>query len=187
MTFEIDDLSFELINEYQLTSIQKNEIAALLKLGFPEVDYQGRIYYKQLPHYRLLIKYNQEIIGVISLDYRAMRLNDKIINIIGVIDFVVHPNFQSRGIGKKSLVYLINYFKQFNSNIDFIYLVTDIPEFYKKLGFKSTSLQIKWMAIHQQSTHSILNQKVADCFLMYLALNDTKWEDGVLDMLGYWY
>lgn len=116
-----------------------------------------------------------------------MKLNNTSVHLLGIIDFMVHPTYQSKGIGTKSLNYLINHFKHYQSNIDFIYLVTDIPAFYENISFSKTELEVKWMAIDKLHTHSILNQKVDDCHLMYLPLSNNIWNDGTLDMIGYWY
>ncbi len=72
------DLVF--INEFQIdreTSMQINE---LLQTCFSFIDYQGLDYFKQLPHYRILAKENNKLVGHLGIDFRAMNLNGEAIH-----------------------------------------------------------------------------------------------------------
>ncbi|MCW3127424.1 MAG: hypothetical protein JWO03_3082, partial [Bacteroidetes bacterium] len=67
------------------------------------------------------------------------------------------------------------------------FLVTDIPSFYEKLGYQKTVQKVSWMKIHEGRNHGMGHEQVDDCFLMFKSVSGKTWEDGDLDMLGYWY
>ncbi|HEU4496736.1 MAG TPA: GNAT family N-acetyltransferase, partial [Flavobacterium sp.] len=96
-------MAIELIDEFRLEKTVKKQIASLLKICFPEEEFHGRTYFKQLPHYRLLLKKDERLIGQLGLDYRVMLLGKKPITVLGVIDLAILPEFQGQGFGTELL------------------------------------------------------------------------------------
>lgn len=179
--------SIEWIPEFELQPAQKAEIAQLLAACFPDTEYNGRIYFKQMPHYRLLLKNNAAIIGQLAIDYRVMNVNQSLVQVMGVIDLAVHPNYQGRGFGKRLMLALENIAQKHKHNVDFLFLVTDLPVFYEQLGYSKTVQKVSWLKIDQGKNYGMGNEQVDDCFLMFKSMGNLNWEDGELDMLGYWY
>jgi len=175
----------QLINEFQLSEDQKEKIWLLLKNCFPESDYGGRNFFKQLPHYRLLLTYGEKIIGHLGIDYRVMNLGGEIIRIFGGIDLAVDPNFRNRGLGAQILKEFEEIALANKNNIDFLFLVTDIPDFYQKLGYTTSVLRVSWLKISQGRNIGIGEEKISDSFLLYKEISGKKWTEGNLDMLGY--
>ena len=93
-------MNIQFIDELALDAETKLQIADLMKLCFPEEDFHGRHYFKQLPHYRLLLKNQNQLIGQLGLDYRVMTLNGESINVLGVMEFAIFPQYQKKRYGK---------------------------------------------------------------------------------------
>lgn len=175
------------VNEFQMEENTKSELNNLLTICFPEFNYEGRTFFKQIPHYRLLMKLNNKLIGQLAIDYRAMNLNQTLVTVFGVIDLVIHPSFQKNGLGTKLMKELERIAIENSNNIDFIFLVTDQPLFYERLGYTKTIQKVTWLKINQGKNYGIGNKQINDCFLMYKKVGNKEWSDGELDLLGYWY
>lgn len=175
------------VNEFQLTPVLKEQLQNLLKICFPEADFNGKEYFKQLPHGRLLLWENGALIGQLSIDYRVMNLNGEPVRVMGAADVCVLPSLQGKGIGS----YLMNEWEQLAQsqpgNVDFLFLVTDKPEFYKRLGYQCHHLHVKWLKIDQHQTLGIGFEKITDSHFMVKPLGHKSWAEGPLDMLGYMY
>jgi len=180
-------MTIEFIDEFRIDEKTKGEIAHLLAVCFPENNNYGRTYYKQLPHYRLLLRMNDKVVAQLALDYRVMALNKIPVRVLGIIDLVVLPELQGQGLGKNLLTELIRIADSQRNNIDFLYLVTDKPGFYEKCGFVQTKLNVKWLALHQHANYGLREEKIEDSILMYKKVGQMDWQDGELEMLGYLY
>lgn len=177
---------FELVEEFKLDEATKKQIAHLLKVSFPEEEFHGRTYFKQLPHYRLLLKEEDVLIAQLGLDYRVMSLDGKPIKVLGIVDLTVLPTHQGRGFGTRLLEELCRIAEREKHNIDFLFLVADKHEFYEKCGFRLTKQKVKWLTIEQHVNYGLQTGEFTDC-LMYKQIGEIKWTEGELDMLGYWY
>lgn len=181
-------MTLEFINEFQITPSISKEINELLRLSFQEVDYQGRDFFKQLPHYRILAKKGDRIIGQLAIDLRMMNLGGSPINVFGVIDLCVHPDLQGEGVGKKLLQKFEAIANEHSHKIDFLFLVTEKSDYYKKLGYQEiTSLEVAWLKIDQCENLGMGKELVDDVSFMIKSISAKEWTDNKLDMLGYWY
>ena len=180
-------MTIEFINEFEISEKDKSEIAGLLGLCFSETAYNGRTFFKQLPHYRLLLKTAKGVIGQLAIDYRVMSLNGALVSVFGVIDLAIHPEHQGLGLGKKLMLEFDRISALHSNNIDFLFLVTDKPAFYERLGYIKTNPEITWLKINEGKNLGVATEQVSDCFIMIKEVSGKKWADGALDMLGYWY
>lgn len=181
------ELKLEFINEFQIDNTTSKKLNRLLKKCFADTDYEDRDYFKQLPHYRILAKEGKEIIGQVGIDFRAMNLNGKLVNVFGVIDLCVDPEFQRQGIGKALMLEFEKIASNNTDKIDFLFLVTDSPEFYEGLGYKIADITTIWLKIDQGKNLGIGKEKISDSFFMVKGISGNKWTDGELDLLGYMY
>jgi GNAT superfamily N-acetyltransferase len=180
-------MNFELIDEFRLDSDSKKQIADLLKLCFPDEEFNGRTYFKQLPHYRLLLKDDQRLIGQLGLDYRVMALDEQPIYVLGVIDLAILPDFQGQGLGTKLLNELDNIVANHINNIDVLFLAADKHKFYQNCGYKLIKQRVKWLAMENHINYGLKEKYFNNC-LMIKQVSKTKWDENMLlDMLGYWY
>ncbi len=175
------------LNEFEINEATSKAINALLQKNFTEVDYHGRDYFKQLPHYRILAKIEEELVGQLAIDYRAMKLNGRPITVFGVIDLCVDPTQQGKGIGTKLLLEFEKLAQQNKAKIDFLFLVTDEPAYYERLGYTAKKLTVTWLKIDQHNNYGLGTEKIDDAAFMVKAIGNKTWDDGELDMLGYMY
>jgi len=56
-----------------------------------------------------------------------------------IMDVVVHPDYQRKGIGKNLMEKIIEYVKSMEYTQMFVQLITDKIDFYEKLGFNRAS------------------------------------------------
>lgn len=180
-------MNVQFIDELALDAEIKLQIADLMKLCFPEEDFHGRHYFKQLPHYRLLLKNQNQLIGQLGLDYRVMTLNDEPINVLGVMEFAIHPKYQKQGMARLLLNELDHLAQKFKTNIDFLFLVADRHDFYQKFGFQLTAQHARWLVTEEHINYGMKEGFFDDC-LMYKQVGTKPWvENGNLDFMGYWY
>ena len=174
------------IEEYNVNHQTKYELQKLLIESFGKDFPSGRIFYKQRPHFRFIVRdtYNH-LIGQVGLDYRAMNLNGKQIAVLGIIDLCISEAHRSKGTASLLLSKIDEFCK--DKEIDFILLFADKSNLYLKNGFKSVKNKCKWLQIDDvnQTTVGIGQKEITE--LMVKEMNGKKWEEGEVDLLGYLY
>jgi GNAT superfamily N-acetyltransferase len=180
-------MTVQLIDEFKLNNSIKKQIIELLKVSFPEENYNGRTYFKQLPHYRLLLKNKGKLMGQLGLDYRVMLLNEQPIRVLGVIDFAIFPEYQGQGLGTYLLSELDNIVKKHGGNIDFLLLVADKHHFYERCGYTLIKQKVKWLTLEEHINYGIQERTFDDCLMIKQIGKKTWGMGGELDMFGYWY
>lgn len=180
-------MRLEFINEFQIDQSTSEKLNALLQKCFPEVDYEQRDYFKQLPHYRILLWQEQQIIGQLGIDFRVMRLNENAVNVFGLIDLCVDPEFRAKGLAKALLAEFERIARTGSYKVDFLFLVSDSPEFYEKLGYKRSKLTSTWLKMDRHSSYGLGKEQIQDVSFLVKSISNKIWEDGDLDMLGYMY
>lgn len=188
-------LNAYLLSEFALPAKDKADVAALVQRVFPEEEFRGRHYFKQLAHARILLRAGAahptaapgQLLGQVGLDYRTMALNGMPIRVLGLIDVVVAPEYQGQGLGRRLLDEAEAVALAHSHNVDALFLVSDVHAFYERAGFRLTRQTVTWLAIDQHKNYGLKTQREDDC-LMVKPLNGFVWpEEGELDMLGYWY
>lgn len=168
------------LNEEWSTHLQ-----ALLLASFPEVYPKDRLFFKQIPHGRILaFTSDNQLIGHVGLDYRMMNLNGKAIRVLGIIDLCVSTSHRSQGIGS----FLLREVEKLSKgHIDFVLLFADHEDLYSKNGFKTVKNTCKWLKIDHETltTIGVGIQKVEG--LMVREVGTMPWSEGELDFLGYLY
>ncbi len=170
-------MRIDFVNEFELTESMQKQAAQLLCMCFPETYNEGKPlhYFKQLPNYRLLLTRDEVLIGQMGIDYRVMSLNNKPVTVFGVIGITIHPDYQGKGYGTTLMQEYINIANNHKHNIDFLFLVTDKPAFYERMGFLKTNPTVTWMKIHKGTTHSIGHEQIDDSHFMYKNISGKKW------------
>lgn len=177
-----NDYNVKGITEYEIDTKTATQIVALLDESFPDT-FDGRTYFKQLPHFRYLVFERETLIAQLGVDHRVIRAGGKIIRIFGIIDLCVTP--AHRGFGLAA-----NLLKQVESlagasNVDFLVLMGDVDTLYVANGFHHVHPAItKWLAVEDVESVSVIERDLEDCFLVK-PLRGENWPAGQIDMLGY--
>ena len=180
-------MGLKFFSEFEVDKKTSIEISALLKRCFPAADYHRGPYFKQLPHYRLLAYENGKLIGQLGMDLRMMNMNGEAVCVLGVVDLCVHPEFRGAGVGKSLMAQYEAIASQHADRIDFLFLVTDLPGYYEKLGFTIADIKTVWLKIHRHKNHGIADEKISDAKFMVKSVSGKEWVDGDLELLGYMY
>ncbi|MEG1312706.1 MAG: GNAT family N-acetyltransferase [Bacilli bacterium] len=176
-SFEIHHLS-----ETTIDNILEKELVALLEECFPHI-FDGRTYFKQIPHSRLLCYENGILIGQLGLDFRIIRVGDTLLRALGVIDLCISPHFRSQMRGTAMLKRVALIAEQ--ARADFQILFADDSSLYIKNGYKPVEpAMVTWLAIEERKTYGIIEKDMSGILLARPTKN-LSFPPGKIDLLGY--
>jgi len=178
-------MTYQFTTEYQITKEISHQINLLLKHSFGNDFYKGRDYFKQIPHHRLLLWEEEELVAHLGVDHRVMSLDGNPVYTFGIIDFCVHESCRGKGLGKNILEYIEKIARESSHKVDFLFLVTDTPAYYAKLGYSAVQHEIIWLKIDQHQSLGLGKEKIDDVSFMIKVISGKPWEAEQLDMLGY--
>lgn len=170
-----------LIHEYEIDEETEREIARLRNEAFPDFT-TTRSYYKQLPHFRFLLREEGKLAGHVAVDYRVISLDGEPARIMGVVDLCVAKERRGRGMGGALLEAVERLARK--TRTDFIILFADEPGIYEAHGFARGENTCTWLKIHEHRTLGIAEDSLADC-LFVKPTGDRAWTGGRADLLGY--
>lgn len=175
-------LRIQVFAEPMLPAAVQDQLRPLLDEAFPGF-FNGRIYVKQQPHFRIVMHSESQLIAHVALDYRVIRIGADIIRICGVIDLCVQKNCRGQGIGSQLLEQTEVHARK--AQVCFVVLMADLHDFYSRHGFiRIQAATTKWLAIEDRASHSLTEQDLSDCF-MAKPLTRLGWPEGPIDLLGY--
>ena len=168
--------------EPMLPPALQDQLRPLLGDAFPGF-FNGRIYVKQQPHFRIIMVNEGEVVGQVALDYRVIRIGAEVVRICFVIDLCVRKDRRRQGIGSKLLAEAETQARQ--AGVSFIVLMADLHDFYGRQGFLRIQGGLtRWLAIEDRASHSLKEEDLADQ-LMAKPLTEIGWPKGPIDLLGY--
>ncbi len=177
-------MQIETIDELSLSADDDQQIGQLLNAAFARMGddgYNGRSFYKQRHHLRIIAREDGQIIGHIALLFREIRMGTRLTPIIGLAEVATHPDQERQGIASALLKETIN--RSRKGLADFIVLFGDHP-IYAKHGFKTHANSLRYVVLDDCITHKIIER--VDDALMVLPLRDTVWDvDSEVDLLGH--
>jgi predicted N-acetyltransferase YhbS len=160
----------------------EEQLRVLLEASFP-ATFEGRIYFKQLPHFRLIAQEGESVLGQLGIDTRIINVGGAILKIFGLIDLCVLPErrgseLASKLLGAAEMIAL-------ESSRDFMVLMADRPDLYERQGFQRVnSANGKWLAIEERESVALIERDLCDC-IMVKPLGAKLWPSGEIDLLGY--
>ncbi len=169
----------EVIAEPHLTAADEARIAEILRQSFP-TDYQGRSFFQQRPHMRLVWREGR-VLSHMSLFLRAIRVGDRVVDVVGVGD--VATAAEARGRGHATA--LLDRCKTVASSscARFVILFGD-RALYDRAGFLPAANPFRHCQMVGARTGDIVEG--ASPFLRVLPLTDAPWpEDEQVDFLGH--
>ncbi len=170
----------EQMEEYRIPTFLHERIGLLLQSSFPDYPI-NKSYFNQIPSFRYLAWYGDELIGHLGVVYRIISLNGVELRVFGIVDLCVDAAFQSMQIGSNILKQLESLAEI--SNIDFMILISDAHSFYLEQGFIMVDNPGKWLMIRNSQTLGIAHRKLSDC-LMVKPIGTKQWDEGTVDFLG---
>lgn len=170
------------LNEYAINETQTSQIADLLDECFPGF-FDGRTWFKQIPHFRYLGFKDEALIAHMGVDHRLIKVGRVVVRIFGLIDLCVKPECRGCGIGSSLLQAAEELAGR--SNVDFLVLMGDDDSLYKSNGFEHVSpAPTRWLAVENAESVTVMEKDLAECFLMK-AVKSKAWPKGTIDMVGY--
>ncbi|WP_172299989.1 GNAT family N-acetyltransferase [Pseudoruegeria sp. HB172150] len=143
--------------------------------------FDGRTFYKQQPHHRLLAFENDRLVGHVGLDFRVITVGGTLYEIVGIIDLCVAADRRGLKIGTA----LVRASETFDVGRDFSLLFADDHRVYEANGYQRiVPAHTRWLAIDELRSHSVIERDLHDCF-MAKSLGTTPWPRGEIDLLGY--
>lgn len=178
------ELIIEVLPETQLTSATDNAISVLLDTCFPDT-FEGRSYFKQIPHGRILAWKDGALAGHMGYDLRIMRFGEQLKRVFGIIDLCVEATQRQQGIGAALLQTAISHAEE--ARADAMLLVTQQPSYYTRFGFVTVSTAaVTWLGIEDRRSVGLLTESLAGEIMVRVEKN-TPLPIEQIDMLGYLY
>lgn len=172
-------MQIDRIPEWDLTPALDAEIAALLARAFT-TDFGGRSFFQTRHHLRLIHRPQGAVIGHMALQWRAMRLGERLITVAGLAEVATDPAHRGRGIAAGLLQAAIDVARAGPAEY---FLLFGVARLYAAAGFQTMHNPMIWTDMLGARTHAI-HRESADS-LMVLPLRDTAWDQGAtLDLLG---
>jgi predicted N-acetyltransferase YhbS len=169
----------EQIPEWKLTNQDEAEIAGLLARCFA-TDFGGRSFFQTRQHLRLVHRHEGQIVGHMALQFRAMRLGDRLITVAGLADVASDPGHRGQGIAAGLLQEAIALAKA--SPAEF-FLLFGVAKLYGAAGFRNVGNPLVWVEMEGSRT-GVLHRRPAKG-LMMLPLGTAVWDEtALLDLLG---
>lgn len=165
----------------RLSPADEAQIAALLELAFDDGGFDGRSYYQQRHHVRLVARSPGQIVGHMALSIRDIRLGADLVTVIGLADVATHPYRRGEGIASALLHACIVEARQ--TTAAFFMLFGD-AEIYAGNGFVPVGNSIRYISLLGARTDRVFEKPNRG--LMVMPLGDLPWNDAVpVDLLGH--
>lgn len=174
-------MKIERYSEIDIGADLEQRIEQLRNTCFPEHSVP-RSYYKQRPHFRLLIHEGDTLLAHVGLDYRMVSVAAQPLSILGIIDLCVRPSARGQGLASQLIKAVIELGT--SRAIDFLMLAADDPRLYQQHGFETVSAYCSWLRIDQFKNYGVAVEKLSDV-IMVRTLSSKAWPEGPIDMLGY--
>ncbi len=143
--------------------------------------FDGRSYYKQRHHLRVLGRIEGGLVGHIALCFRAIRIGDALVPIIGLAEVATAPERGGQGIASQLLKHSIAVARQ--TQAPFMLLFGDHPV-YAKHGFEAVTNTLRYTVIEGGHSESVISAPTR--YLRVLSLTDRPWDDlADVDLLGH--
>ena len=171
----------ETLQEYEIGPELQDQIIHLRNRCFPEYQ-RERSYYKQIPHFRMLVLDQDRVIAQMGVDHRVISVGKRPVRIFGIIDLCVDTKVRGKGIASE----LIDRATDLASSheIDFLFLLADDHRVYKNSGFVTVDEVCQWLRIHDHCNYGVAMERMTDT-MMFKKIGSKDWPAGPVDLLGY--
>lgn len=172
----------EQIHEIELTPADEAGIATLLARAFDTIDFDGRSYFQNRHHLRLITRKDDQIIGHMALSLRAIRMGDTLLQALGLAEVATDPDHRGQGIATALMTKAIEV--ACSGQADVFILFGDQP-LYAAVGFQPKPNRTLTVSMHDVRTGPQENR--TDDKLMIMPLrDDLRWDDtALIDLVGF--
>lgn len=168
------------IEEMRLDRETENGIARLMERCMSE-DYEGRSFFQNRFHCRLVIREGVKIIGHLALDFRAIRLGENLVDCVGIGDVAVHPDYRRRGLGTALVDAALAEGHQSPASFALLFGRQSI---YSTAGFVSAPNELTFTPTRGARTSQTVVQRHG--FFMVCPLREEIWDNTLpVDLAGY--
>ena len=161
-------------------NLAEAELPGLLETCFPNT-FDGRTYFKQLPHARLLAK-QPALVAQLGLDLRIIRVGSRLVRVLGIIDLCVLPEHRGQGLAGRLLQLAEQTAVDWAA--EFLILFADSPTLYQNNGYHAPLAQVTWLGIEDRASCGQLDRDLTGT-LWCKSPSDQPWPEGPIDLLGY--
>ena len=171
-------MEIERIPEWMLTEADDAQIVDLLARCF-DTDFGGRSFFQTRHHLRLVHRQGS-IVAHMALQFRAMRLGDRLITVAGLADVATDPAIRGKGLASGHLQVAIAEAKA--SPAEFL-LLFGTAQLYQAAGFRAVHNPLISVEMRGAVTGDVRHESAHG--LMMLPLSDASWDEtSTLDLLG---
>jgi predicted N-acetyltransferase YhbS len=168
------------IAELELGADLAGQLTGLLRESFP--DYPDRPYFKLPPHFRYVATADGEVVGHVGVELRMIRVGDRVLRTLGLVDVCVRAGARSHGLATRLLAEVTESAR--HGDIDFVILFADDDRVYTRNGWVRVDNPVTWVKVHEHTTVG-LAERVATGEMMVLPTGEGTWPDGDVDLLGH--
>ena len=170
------------VEEYALSEVERRAIQSLLIQSFvDEPCYQDRLYFKQLPHRRVLAEVDGLIVGQCGIDHRVVSTSEGPASVFGIIDLCVAVDHRRGGVASQILETIECSARE--HAIDYLILFASDQRLYHKAGFRRVGNPLRWMKVDEHASLGMAEERVEECMVKPTGVRE--WPGGVVDLLGY--
>ncbi len=173
-------MQIERIEEIRLTPADEVAIAKLLDTAF-DGSFEGRSYFQNRHHTRLIIRDGNQVIGHMALGLRAIRMEDVLCTAVGLAEVATDPAHRGQGIASKLMQAAIAEARA--SVADFMILFGDEP-LYERAGFVTQPNKTLTISMHGVRTGQQEHRQGDK--LMVMPLGEMAWDPkATIDLVGF--
>ena len=168
------------IEEMRLTPEDETRIATLLDLCF-DTEFDGRSFFQQRHHTRLVIRDGDAVIGHMALSLRAIRMGDRLCHAVGLAEVATHPDHRGKGIASCLMQEAI---AEARATIADFFVLFGTAPLYAASGFVSHHNPVLCVEMHGVRTKAPRRWRAEH--LMVLPLTDLPWDpEAEIDFVGF--
>lgn len=172
-------MQIDRIEEIRLTPELDREIAALLLTAF-DTEFGGNSFYKQRHHVRLTARDAGRLIGHMALCFRAIRIGDEIVDIVGLGEVSTATDRRGEGIASTLLEHAIAEARGTKAPF---FVLFGTARLYPAAGFRSVRNPLRFVRVEGCRTMDVRDEPSQD--MMVLELGERTWPEGQpVDLLG---
>ncbi|MCB5199368.1 N-acetyltransferase [Loktanella sp. TSTF-M6] len=173
-------MQIDVIPEMALTAQDDSAIAALLDRAFGP-GFDGRSFFKQRHHLRIVARRDGDILGHVALLMRDIRLGARLVPIIGLAEVATDPACRGQGIAGALLTEALTQARA--SLAEFVVLFGDRP-IYAGHGFLRANNTLTYALLDDAQTQGMKSR--VDDGLMILPLRGSAWDfQARVDLVGH--